>query len=390
MELTVRVQALVTELQLADGVLEREQSDSDLVHLEVVGDSLQFTSRGNSLWLQTSCPVEVISGGAIAVPMRRLLAYLQLLPGDAELRIATTEADMAQVTLARATTRVPGLSGESFDIKLESNSGNEESSSESLPEPRLELPAKLLLEALNRTIISVAEEQSHYTIEGAQLIVQRDKMGMVSTDGHRLSLYLQEASVGALQEGVRCLIGRKAMIELKRILEQCESSEDELAKVEFAEDETKIYFRTPRRFLVSQRLAGRFPDYNRVMPKEFNATLELDKEVLAPVLRRVSLVSERRSHGVRFDIENGEMKLQAQVFGDDADMLHSEESVSVDYEGDPIRVGFNVRYILDFLQICTNNTFRLHIGDPRSAALMEIASAEPGTDYRYVLMPIRV
>ena len=390
MELTVRVQALATELQLADGILEREPARSDLVHLEVVGDSLQFTSRGNSLWLQTSCPVEVISGGAIAVPMRRLLAYLHLLPGDAELRIATTEADMAQITLVRAKTRVPGLSGEAFDIKLESNSGKKESGSESLPEPRLELPADLLLEALNRTIISVADEQSHYTIEGAQLIVQRGKMGMVSTDGHRLSLYLQETSLGAVQDGVQCLIGRKAMIELRRILEQCEGSEDEPAKVEFAEDESKIYFRTPRRFLVSQKLAGRFPDYNRVMPKEFNVTLELDKEVLAPVLRRVSLSSERRSHGVRFDIENGEMKMQAQVFGDDTDMLHSEESVAVDYAGDPIRVGFNVRYILDFLQLCTSNTFRLHIGDPRSAALMEIPSTDPGTDYRYVLMPIRV
>lgn len=390
MELTVRVQALVAELQLADGIIDRDQPRSDLVHLEVVGDSLQFTSRGKSLWLRTSCPVEVASGGAIAVPMRRLLAYLQLLPGDAELRISATEKDMAEVTLVRAKTRIPGLAGESFDTKLESDPASEHPGSESLPEPKLDLPAKLLLEALNRTMISVADEQSHYTIEGAQLILQRDKMGMVSTDGHRLSLFLQEASLGAVQEDVQCLIGRKAMTELKRLLEQCEDSEDEPARVEFALDETQIYFRTPRRFLVSQRLGGRFPDYNRVMPKDFNATLELEKEQLAPVLRRVSLFSERRSHGVRFDIEDGAMKMQAQVFGDDADMLHSEESVPVDYSGDPIRVGFNARYILDFLQICTSDTFRLRIGDPRSAALMEIPGGEPGTDYRYVLMPIRV
>ena len=388
MELTVRVQALVGELQLADGIIDRDQPRSDLVHLEVVGDSLQFTSRGNSLWLQTSCPVEVVSGGAIAVPMRRLLAYLQLLPGDAELKIASTESDMAEVTLVRAKTRIPGLAGESFDIKLDS--GSEHPGSESLPEPKLELPASLLLEALDRTMISVADEQSHYTIEGAQLIVQRDKIGMVSTDGHRLSLFLRDASLGAVQDDVQCLIGRKAMAELKRVLEQCEGSEDEPAQVEFAMDETQIYFRTPRRFLVSQKLGGRFPDYNRVMPKDFNATLDLDKETLAPVLRRVSLFSERRSHGVRFDIEDGVMKMQAQVFGDDADMLHSEESVPVEYVGDPIRVGFNARYILEFLQICTSDTFRLQIGDPRSAALMEIPEMEPGTDYRYVLMPIRV
>ncbi len=391
MELTARVQALVAELQLADAIIERDQARNDLIHLEVVGDSLQFTSQGHSLVLRTTCPVEVVSGGAIAVPMRRLLAYLQLFPADAEMRIAATEADMAKVTLVRSETRIPGLASESYDVGLESRSdAGEPAPAVSMPEESIELPADLVLEALNHTIFSVADEQSHYTIEGAQLIVHREKIGMVSTDGHRLSLYLREVSVGTVQEDLQCLIGRKAMTELKRILEQCEGSDDEPARVEFAVDESRIYFQTPRRLLVSHKLGGRFPEYNRVMPKEFNATLELDKETFAPVLRRVSLFSERRSSAVRFDIENGEMKMQAQVFGDDADMLHSEESISVDYAGDPIRVGFNARYILEFMQICTGGAFRLHIGDPRSAALMEIPDTEPGTDYRYVLMPIRV
>ncbi len=391
MELTARVQALVAELQLADAIIERDQARNDLIHLEVVGDSLQFTSQGHSLVLRTTCPVEVVSGGAIAVPMRRLLAYLQLFPADAEMRIAASEADMAKVTLVRSETRIPGLASESYDVGLESRSdAGEPAPAVSMPEASVELPADLLLDALNHTIFSVADEQSHYTIEGAQLIVHREKIGMVSTDGHRLSLYLREVSVGTVHEDLQCLIGRKAMTELKRILEQFEGSDDEPARLKFAVDERQIYFQTPRRLLVSHKLGGRFPEYNRVMPKEFNATLDLDKETFAPVLRRVSLFSERRSSAVRFDIENGEMKMQAQVFGDDADMLHSEESISVDYAGDPIRVGFNARYILEFMQICTGGAFRLHIGDPRSAALMEIPDTEPGTDYRYVLMPIRV
>ena len=391
MELTARVQALVAELQLADAIIERDQARSDLIHLEVVGESLQFTSQGHSLVLRTTCPVEVVSGGTIAVPMRRLLAYLQLFPADAEMRIAATESDMAKVTLVRSETRIPGLASESYGVGLESRSdAGEPAPAVSMPEASVELPAALLLDALNHTIFSVADEQSHYTIEGAQLIVHREKIGMVSTDGHRLSLYLREVSVGTVHEDLQCLIGRKAMTELKRILEQFEGSDDEPALVKFAVDERQIYFQTPRRLLVSHKLGGRFPEYNRVMPKEFNATLDLDKETFAPVLRRVSLFSERRSSAVRFDIENGEMKMQAQVFGDDADMLHSEESISVDYAGDPIRVGFNARYILEFMQICTGGAFRLHIGDPRSAALMEIPDTEPGTDYRYVLMPIRV
>jgi len=242
MELTARVQALVAELQLADAIIERDQPRSDLIHLEVVGDSLQFTSQGHSLLLRTTCPVKVASGGAIAVPMRRLLAYLQLFPADAEMGIAATENDTAKVTLVRSETRIPGLAGESYDVGLESRlDTGQPAPAVSMPKERMELPADLLLEALNHTIFSVADEQSHYTIEGAQLIVHRDKIGMVSTDGHRLSLYMREVSVGTVREDVQCLIGRKAMTELKRILEQCEASDDEPARVECADGDARAH-----------------------------------------------------------------------------------------------------------------------------------------------------
>ncbi|MYB54269.1 MAG: hypothetical protein F4X77_19040, partial [Acidobacteriia bacterium] len=183
MELTARVQALVSELQLAEAIVERDQPRSDLIHLEVVGDSLQFTSQGHSLLLRTTCPVvKVVSGGAIAVPMRRLLAYLQLFPADAEMEIAATDKDMAKVTLVRSETRIPGLAGESLGVGLESRlDAGQPTPAVSMPEERMELPADLLLEALSHTIFSVADEQSHYTIEGAQLIVHRDKIGMGST-----------------------------------------------------------------------------------------------------------------------------------------------------------------------------------------------------------------
>ena len=389
MELTARVQALVAELQLADAIVERDQPRSDLIHLQVVGDSLQFTSQGHSLVLRTTCPVTVASGGAITVPMRRLLAFLQLFPGDEEIRIAATDSDKAEVKLVRTEARIPGLAGDSYELALDSRlDTGQPVPTASMPNEPIELPAESLLEALNHTIFAVADEQAHYTIEGAQLIVHREKIGMVATDGHRLSLYLRQVNIGTVQEDLQCLIGRKAMTELKRILEQ--GDDDQAGRVRFALTEREIYFQTPRRLLVSQRLEGRFPEYSRVMPKEFNATLELDKETFAPVLRRVALFSERRSSAVRFDIENGELKMQAQVFGDDPDMLDSEESIPVDYSGDPIRIGFNARYILEFMQICPGGAFRLHIGDPRSAALMEIVGTDPGTDYRYVLMPIRV
>ncbi|MCY4187285.1 MAG: DNA polymerase III subunit beta [Bryobacterales bacterium] len=391
MELTVTVKALVEELQLADGIVGKEKEGADLVHLATVEDSLKFNSRGTSLGLETSCPVQVISGGAITVPMRRLLAYLQLLPADAELRIATSKADMAEITLVRAKTRIPALAAaESFNVELAGDSAAAGSEPMPFPDSQLELPASLILDALKHAMVSVADEQSHYTIEGAQIVVRHDKAGMVSTDGHRLSLYLQQASPGVLHEDIECLIGRKAMIELRQMLECSESPKDEPLMVQFAVDDSHIYFRTERRFLRCQKLSGRFPDYSRVLPSDFNVTLELDKDVLEPVLRRLSVLSERSAQGVRIDITEGLMKMQAQVVVDHRDTLQSEESIPIDYVGDPIQIGFNIRYVLEFLQICPGSKFRLQIGDPRSAAQMEIPGTDPGTDYRYVVMPIRV
>ncbi len=389
MELTVRVQALVAELQLAEGIVEREQENRDLVHLEARDDALTITARGHSLWLQNACSAKVSSPGTIAVPVRRLLGYVQLLPRDADLKIQATESDRVNLSVVRAETLIPGISGTVLDTSLPSEP-SALGESPGVAEPKTRIPVDVLLTALERTIISVADEESHYTIEGALFVVQHDKVGMVSTDGHRLSLYFRQAALENMAEESQGLMSRKAMATLKKILERAEGTDEQPASVEFALSSTQMYFRSGSRLFVCQKLAGKFPDYNRVMPKDFTVLLELDKDVLAPVLRRVSLFSERRSHGVRFDIENGTVRMQAQVVGDDPDLGTSEESIAVDYDGDPLSVGFNAKYLLEFLSICTSQTFHMRLSDPRSAVLLEIPDLEAGTDYRYVVMPIRV
>jgi DNA polymerase-3 subunit beta len=375
MELKLRSRDLVQELGLAQGVVETKTTIPVLsnVLLEAKHNDLVITSTDLELGFQTSCSAEVGAEGSITVPTKRLLDYVRLLP-DAEVVIATTATESVTLSCGSAQTRIAGMERRNFPELPE------------MPDPLTTVPVATLLAAARRTIISVAGEQSHYTLAGALLEIRHDSVGIVSTDGHRLSLYKEYRGMEGVSDKVTGLMPQKAMSELLKILGQAEGGEDDAAMVEFAVDENNLFFRSGRRLFISRKMTGKFPDYDRVMPKDLEITLELDNESFSRVLRRVAQFSDERSHVVRFDLEDGRLQMRADV----SDFGSSEESVLVDYEGDPVGVGFNAHYILEFLRVCGSEKVLLRLRDPRSAAQMEVPGMKRSKDYRYVIMPIRV
>ena len=375
MKLTLRSQDLVRELSLAQGVVERKTTIPMLgnVLLEAKGGALELTATDLELGFRTSCTAEVEEEGSITVPMRRLFDYARLLP-DADLSIVSTATDSISISCGSAKTRIAGMETRNFPKLAE------------VPETLAQLGAEPLLNAIKRTIISVAGEQSHYTLAGALLVIRSDSIGVVSTDGHRLSLNFEEQELAEMADEVQGLMPRKAMAELQKVLEQAESGEEKRPTVGFAMDENNMFFQSGRRLFISRKMTGKFPDYNRVMPKDLDIALELDGEKLGAVLRRVSQFSDERSHVVKFDLEDGKLQMTAGVsqFGS------SEESLLVEYEGDPLGVGFNAQYITEFLSVCGSEQVLMRLKDARSAAQFEVPSLPKGKDYRYVIMPIRV
>jgi DNA polymerase-3 subunit beta len=377
MELTVRSQDLVRELSLAQGVTDKKTTIPILsnVLLEAAGDSLTLTATDLELSVQSSCPAQVALEGSTTLPMRRLFDYVRLLP-DAELALSSTPAATVNLSCGRAKTRLAGIERKNFPQLP------------AMPEPLTRIGAATLADAVQKTIISVAGEESHYTLAGAQLVLQNDSLTIVSTDGHRLSLYVGSQKLDGLAEEVRGLLPRKGMAELARVLAQGDASSngEEPASVDFAVDKHHMFFRCGRRLFISRKMTGKFPDYTRVLPKDLSTVLELDREALALVLRRVSQFSDERSHVVRLDLEDGKLEFRATLSAAGA----SEESLLVDYSGEPFGVGFNARYILDFLSVCSSEKVLMRLSDARSAAQFEIPGSGKGMDYRYVIMPIRV
>ena len=375
MKLRLQSQDLVKELSLAQGVVERKVTIPMLenVLLTAKDGALDLTTTNLELGFRTSCEATVEEEGTIALPMLRLYEYVRLLPGQ-PMKISTTPSDAVRISSGSAKTRIGGVDPRNFPKLPE------------MPSTLVELPARPLLDAIRRTIISVSSETSHYSLAGALLLIRPDALGIVSTDGHRLSLYFEEQELPEVTDAIEGLVPRKAMAELQKILEDGSGSKDEPGMVAFGMAKKNMFFQSGRRLFVVQKMTGKFPNYGRVLPKDSAITLELNNHQLAQVLRRVSQFSDQRSRAVRFELENGTLQIEAAIsqFGS------SKESLLVDYEGKSVGIGFNAQYIIDFLGVCGSEQVLMQLRDAKGAAQFVVPDMPKRTDYRYVIMPIRV
>jgi DNA polymerase-3 subunit beta len=203
---------------------------------------------------------------------------------------------------------------------------------------------------------------------------------MVATDGHRLA-HIERS--GEKFEGVsgemKTLVPKKAMDELKSLLDS------DVETIEFAKDESTLYFRVGPRLLTSRQLTGQFPNYEAVLPKDNNKSILVQGEDLSSAIARVAQFADERSHAVRLRLDKGELKLSASS----PEMGESEDSIEVDYTSDPLTIGFNAQYLIDFIKAAGGTEVRLELKDAQSAGQFRPAEGED-YKYRYIVMPMRI
>src|SRR5271157_4175523 len=263
MEFTVAKSDLVRELSLSQGVVEKKTTIPILsnVLLEAEGDRVVLTATDLELGIRCSCPARVKKEGAGTVPARKLLEYARLLPeGDVNMKFL--ENHWASITCGRSRTRIAGMSRESFPELPQ------------MPEQIAEIPMKLLASMIARTSFAISMEESRFTLNGALLFLRPEGLTMVATDGHRLA-YVQAASAdsGQVNKQFRALIPKKALVELIKLAE--EAGPD--AKAIFAGDDNHLFFQVGNRLLMTRKLTGNFPDYERVLPKDHTLTAKLQR-----------------------------------------------------------------------------------------------------------------
>ncbi len=370
MEITVKTTDLVKELGLIQGVVEKKTTIPVLsnVLIQAEGDSLTLTATDLELGIQVSCPAVVTKPGSTTLPAKKLLDYLRLLP-NAEIALKVSDSFSANIVCGRSRTRIAGMSPENFPELPK------------MPAVLTKIPAKALVSSIQKTIFAVANEESRYTLIGALLLVQEESLTMVATDGHRLAYLEARQQHEGVSGEIRGLIPRKAMAELQKLA--AESGESLV--IEFATDENHLFFRCGSRLLITRKLTGQFPDYNRVLPQDAGILITLNKDETALAIRRVAQFTDDRSRAIRFELNEGELKLAAS--GSDAG--ESEETLLVEYSGKNLKIGFNSQYVIDFLSVAEGEQVVLHLKDEESAGELRLSGQE-GYEYRYVVMPMHI
>lgn len=370
MEFTVNRADLVRELNLSQGVVEKKTTIPILsnVLVEADRDRIVLTATDLELGIRCSCPARVKKPGAGTIPARRLLDYVRLLP-DSDVQVKTLENHWASIVSGRSRTRIAGMSRESFPELP------------SMPPVLAEMPIGVLGTMISKTIFSISTEESRFTLNGALMVLKKGGIVMVATDGHRLAMVESTDELPGVTAAYRALLPRKAMLELQKLA----SDSDPAAVVRFSGDENHLFFELGERLLLSRKLTGNFPDYERVLPKEQPLAVMVNREEFRGAIERVAQFSDERSRAIRVQVAAGEMKVHSSV----SDTGESEESIPVDYQGAVVEIGFNAQYLLDFFKAAGTDQVTFLFKDAHSAGELR-PGGEKSEHYRYVIMPMRI
>lgn len=367
MKFTVTREALLKPLQLVAGVVERRQTLPVLANVLVVleGNTLSLTG--------TDLEVEIIGritldqpgeDGEITVPAKKLVDICRSLPDSAEISFSD-DNQRAVVKSGRSRFTLSTLPANDFP-NVEEGSGTLEFSCEQ----------QIIKRLIERTAFAMAQQDVRYYLNGMLWEVETGKLRVVATDGHRLAMCTRELEVN-VGETVQAILPRKGVIELSRLV----TDSDEPVSLSLGSNH--ISAKTDEFTFTSKLVDGKFPDYERVLPRGGTKVVFGSRKELGQAFGRTAILSNEKYRGVRLLIDDGQITIVA----NNPEQEEAEEHVAVDYSGDSLEIGFNVSYLQDVTNVLDSDNVKITLSDANSSALME--EPEEG-DSLYVVMPMRL
>ncbi len=367
MRFVISREALIKPLQLVAGVVERRQTLPVLSNILLVAEGDQLSMTGTDLEVELVGRVtldEPADAGSVTVPARKLMDICKSLPDDARIELALSGQKMV-IKAGRSRFSLSTLPAAEFP--------NVEDSPQALD---LSLTQGHLRHLIDQTGFSMAQQDVRYYLNGMLLEVANGQLRAVSTDGHRLATCVADV-VADTDSSHQIIVPRKGILELARLLQNGEDNVRLLIGANHIRAQVGDFIFT------SKLVDGKFPDYQRVIPRNGNKYMLGDRQVLRQVLSRIAILSNEKYRGVRLLLTSGFL----QVMANNPEQEEAEETVAVDYEGESLEIGFNVNYLLDSLSILNSETVRFTLSDANSSALIEGVDQ---ADSLYVVMPMRM
>ncbi|MFZ6645449.1 DNA polymerase III subunit beta [Undibacterium sp. TJN25] len=358
---------LLRPLQIVSGIVERRHTLPILANILIRKDGEKISFLSTDIEVQITTHAEIGSGGevtATTVAARKLLDILRALPDDQDVSLTLSNKRMT-VQSGKSRFALQTLAAEEFPTVAQAEHFN----------ASVSLPQKTLKHLFNMVHFSMAQQDIRYYLNGLLLVVDGKNVIAVATDGHRLAFCQVEVEQEFPRQEV--IIPRKTILELQRLLED----KEDLVQLDIANNQVKLTFADIE--LISKLVEGKFPDFNRVIPKGYKNNFTIGREQLLRSLQRAAIMTSDKFKGVRCVIGPGSMKISST----NADQEEAVEEIEIDYGGDSVDIGFNVTYLLDVLNNLKCDQINVALGDSNSSALITIPEK---TDFKYVVMPMRI
>ena len=359
--------SLLGTLQSVAGIVERRHTLPILANvlLRKNGASIELTTSDLEIQVRTQAELGGDTGSyATTVGARKLIDILRSLPDD---QVITLSSAQNKLTLQAGKSRftLQTLPAEDFPLVNEAADYG----------PSFAVPQQTLKHLINQVHFAMAVHDIRYYLNGILFVAEGKTLTLVATDGHRLGLaQAQLASEIPKQE---VILPRKTVLELQRLLRD----EDTPIELRFAGNQAKFVFSGME--FVTKLVEGKFPDYNRVIPKNHKNSITLGRAPLLASLQRTAILTSEKFKGVRLNIEPGTLRIAS----NNAEQEEAQDELDIDYGGDAIEIGFNVTYLIDALANMTQDMVKVDLADANSSALLTIPD---NASFKYVVMPMRI
>ncbi len=374
MELKIAIQELSRALERCQGIVEKKSTMPILSHVLLdVQKSGELTVAATDLDIAVQgrhqCE-SVAKEGKVAVPARHLFDIVKALP-ETTASLRKTQNNYLEVRSGSAEFRLVGLPAEDFPALPRPDK---------VPFVRVDVLGMLGL--IERTAFAISSDETRYNLNGVFFEPHDGAIRLVATDGHRLSL-AEAPSPGdfKLKKGV--IIPKKGLFELKKLLASAVEGGEEKPTAELGFVESSAVVRQAGVMLVMRLIEGTFPDYRQVIPKAGEKVLKVGRVRFLETLRRVSLLAADKTHPVKLDLSKENLRVSSQ----NPDLGEAKEDVPVEYQGEPLKIGFNARYLIDVLQVLGTEDVSVELADDLSPGVLRPVGEE---GFTAVVMPMRI
>ncbi|MDE2401021.1 MAG: DNA polymerase III subunit beta [Burkholderiales bacterium] len=366
---------VLSALQVVAGIVERRHTLPILANVLIrkTGDSVEFTTSDLEIQVRTAAQLDGDEGNyAITVGAKKLIDILKSLPSD---QTVSLSANQAKLTLQAGKSRftLQTLPAEDFPLVQEAIDFG----------PAFSVPQKTLKSLISQVHFSMAVHDIRYYLNGILFVAEGKTLTLVATDGHRLALAQSTLEVEMPKQEV--ILPRKTVLELQRLLKDDVkgTAEGEEAQIEmrFAGNQAKFNFGGLE--FVTKLVEGKFPDYNRVIPKNHKNHITLGRATLLSSLQRAAILTSEKFKGVRVNVSPGTLGIASS----NAEQEEAKEELEIDYGGDSFEIGFNVGYLMDVLANMSQDMVTLSLNDANSSVLITNPEIE---GFKYVVMPMRI